>query len=140
MDPKDVQLGPHIITSECYYQQTMSIDYYSLQTPNLGATYFPCAVSPESMIASVPSLTAIAISETSARVGVGWLIILSSILVATITGFPMLRQPLMIWPCTRPFKMRAPLCTLRWYHSEHTGHFRNPSYAQIQYEPNVAKT
>ena len=34
-------------------------------------THFPCAVSPESMIASAPCLTAIAMSETSALVGVG---------------------------------------------------------------------
>lgn len=34
-------------------------------------THFPWAVSPESMIASAPSLTAIAMSETSALVGVG---------------------------------------------------------------------
>lgn len=34
-------------------------------------TYFPWAVSPESMVASAPALTAIAMSETSALVGVG---------------------------------------------------------------------
>nr|GMD78288.1 hypothetical protein Iba_chr13cCG11540 [Ipomoea batatas] len=34
-------------------------------------TYFPWAVSPESIIASAPSRTAIAMSETSALVGVG---------------------------------------------------------------------
>jgi hypothetical protein len=58
--------------------------------------YFPCAVSPESMTASAPSRTAMAISETSARVGVGWLIMLSNIFVATITGFPMLQHTLII--------------------------------------------
>ncbi|KAL8150562.1 hypothetical protein V2J09_020370 [Rumex salicifolius] len=50
----------------------------------------------ESMTASEPSRTAMAISETSALVGVGWLIMLSSILVATITGFCMLWHRRMI--------------------------------------------
>ena len=49
--------------------------------------YFPIVVSAESMIASAFSLTALATSETSARVGSGELIIDSSICVATITGF-----------------------------------------------------
>ena len=53
----------------------------------------PYAVSPDSMTASVPSLTAIAMSETSALVGVGLVIIDSSMLVATITGLPRFLQP-----------------------------------------------
>jgi hypothetical protein len=40
-------------------------------------------------------------SETSARVGVGWTIILSSILVATITAFPMLLHILIISSCEK---------------------------------------
>jgi hypothetical protein len=63
------------------------------------ATYFPWAVSPESMIASAPSRTAMAMSDTSALVGVGCTIMLSSIFVATITAFPMLRQILIISSC-----------------------------------------
>lgn len=45
------------------------------------------------MTASVPSRTAIEMSDTSARVGAGFWIMLSSMLVATITGLPRLRQP-----------------------------------------------
>ena len=48
----------------------------------------PIAVSPESMIASAPSRTAVATSLASARVGRGDRIIDSSICVATITGRP----------------------------------------------------
>ncbi len=50
--------------------------------------YFPFAVSPESMIASEPSNIALATSDTSALVGLGFLIIDSSIWVAVITGLP----------------------------------------------------
>ena len=48
--------------------------------------YLPTAVSPDSITASVPSKTALATSETSARVGRGFSIIDSSICVAVITG------------------------------------------------------
>jgi hypothetical protein len=55
----------------------------------------PLAVSPESITASVPSKTALATSEASARVGRGFFIILSIIYVAwefihltVITGLP----------------------------------------------------
>ena len=48
--------------------------------------YLPTADSPESITASVPSYTALATSETSARVGRGLSIIDSSICVAVITG------------------------------------------------------
>ena len=48
----------------------------------------PAAVSPESMTQSVPSSTALATSVASARVGRGFLIILSSICVAVMTGLP----------------------------------------------------
>ena len=50
--------------------------------------YLPDAVSPESMTQEVPSNTAFATSETSARVGLGFLIMESSIWVAVMTGFP----------------------------------------------------
>ena len=48
----------------------------------------PAAVSPASMIASTPSSTAFAASLTSARVGLGSVLIDSSTCVATITGMP----------------------------------------------------
>ena len=50
----------------------------------------PAAVSPDSIIASVPSYIAFATSVTSALVGLGFLIIESNIWVAVITGFPAL--------------------------------------------------
>jgi formyltetrahydrofolate synthetase len=53
----------------------------------------PYAVSPDSITASVPSRTAIEMSETSARVGAGLLIMDSNMLVATMTGLPRLRHP-----------------------------------------------
>ena len=46
------------------------------------------AVSPDSITALVPSNTALATSDTSARVGVGAVTIDSSIWVAVITGLP----------------------------------------------------
>ena len=55
-------------------------------TMAMGST--PMAVSAESMTALVPSNTALATSVTSARVGVGAVIIDSSICVAVITGLP----------------------------------------------------
>eukprot|EP00958_Prasinococcus_capsulatus_P004059 scaffold377_cov563-Prasinococcus_capsulatus_cf.AAC.18 len=48
----------------------------------------PAAVSPLSITQSVPSSTAFATSVHSARVGFGFLIMLSSICVAVMTGFP----------------------------------------------------
>ncbi|CEX42449.1 Uncharacterised protein [Streptococcus pneumoniae] len=50
--------------------------------------YCPAAVSPESMIASVPSKIALATSLASARVGRGLRCIESNICVAVITGLP----------------------------------------------------
>ena len=49
---------------------------------------WPTAVSAESITASAPSITALATSETSARVGRGDWIMLSSISVATMQVFP----------------------------------------------------
>ena len=48
------------------------------------------------MSASVPSITALATSFTSARVGSGERVIDSSICVAVITGFPAMLQKRMI--------------------------------------------
>ncbi len=48
----------------------------------------PMAVSPESITALVPSKTAFATSDTSARVGLGDVVIDSSIWVAVMTGRP----------------------------------------------------
>mmetsp|Transcript_36136 Transcript_36136/g.82352 ORF Transcript_36136/g.82352 Transcript_36136/m.82352 type:complete len:371 (-) Transcript_36136:905-2017(-) len=50
--------------------------------------YLPCATSPLSITASVPSNTALATSDTSARVGLADVSIDSSICVAVMTGFP----------------------------------------------------
>ena len=50
--------------------------------------YLPAAVSPESMMAEVPSYTALATSVISARVGRGFVIMLSSIWVAVMTCLP----------------------------------------------------
>merc|ERR1719361_3242687 len=50
--------------------------------------YLPLATSPDNITQSDPSSTALATSDTSARVGLGFLIIDSNICVATITGFP----------------------------------------------------
>ena len=52
----------------------------------------PAALSADSITASAPSKTAVATSETSARVGTGAVIIDSSICVATTTGFPATRR------------------------------------------------
>ena len=51
----------------------------------------PAADSADSITASAPSKMAVATSETSARVGTGAVIMLSSIWVATTTGLPALR-------------------------------------------------
>ena len=53
--------------------------------------YCPAALSAESITASAPSNTAVATSDTSARVGTGAVIMDSSICVATTTGLPSLR-------------------------------------------------
>ncbi len=50
--------------------------------------YLPTVVSPLNMIASASSKTALATSVTSARVGMGDSIMLSSMCVATMTGRP----------------------------------------------------
>ncbi len=62
--------------------------------------YLPPAVSPESITASAPSMTAFATSLASARVGLGFRIIESSIWVATMAGFPCERHFSMISFCT----------------------------------------
>ncbi len=51
----------------------------------VSAGYWPAAVSADSITASVPSSTAFATSITSARVGIGLVIIDSIIWVAVIT-------------------------------------------------------
>jgi hypothetical protein len=52
----------------------------------------PVADSADSITASAPSNTAVATSDTSARVGTGCSIIDSSIWVATTTGLPARRR------------------------------------------------
>ena len=61
--------------------------------------YWPAAVSADSITASAPSKMAVATSVASARVGVGALIMLSSICVATMTGLPQRCAVLMIRFC-----------------------------------------
>src|ERR1700710_1071479 len=61
--------------------------------------YCPAADSADSMMASAPSYTAVATSETSARVGTGLWIIDSSICVATTTGLPARRASRVICFC-----------------------------------------
>ena len=56
--------------------------------------HLPTLVSPESMIASAPSSTALAQSEASARVGREFSIIDSSTWVATMTGLALRRASL----------------------------------------------
>ena len=53
----------------------------------------PTAVSPDSMIPSTPSSTALAASLTSARVGRDPVVIDSSTCVATMTGMPLPARP-----------------------------------------------
>mmetsp|Transcript_103460 Transcript_103460/g.178234 ORF Transcript_103460/g.178234 Transcript_103460/m.178234 type:complete len:258 (-) Transcript_103460:923-1696(-) len=57
-----------------------------VSTASIG--YLPLAVSPESMVQSAPSKTALQTSLTSARVGRGFLVMVSSIWVAQTTGLP----------------------------------------------------
>ena len=61
--------------------------------------YLPAADSADSMMASAPSKTAVATSETSARVGTGAWIIDSSIWVAITTGLPARRASRVICFC-----------------------------------------
>ena len=68
-----------------------------VRTASIGCA--PEAVSPDSISASVPSSTALATSEASARVGRGCVIIDSSIWVAVITILPRLLVSSMIRFC-----------------------------------------
>ena len=72
----------------------------------------PTAVSPESMIAVVPSRIAFATSDASARVGSGAWIIDSSICVAVITGLPRSSARRMIRFCSSGTSA-APISTPR---------------------------
>src|SRR5258706_15745507 len=77
--------GPSRLSSE----RNASSFSASTQTRAMAATvstgYLPVAVSADSITASVPSSTALVTSDTSARVGIGLLIIDSIIWVAVIT-------------------------------------------------------
>ena len=74
----------------------------------------PAAVSPDSMTQSVPSSTALATSVASARVGRGFLIMLSSIWVAVMTGLPACRARLLHTGLTR--RMPETACTAQPRH------------------------
>mmetsp|Transcript_26068 Transcript_26068/g.52272 ORF Transcript_26068/g.52272 Transcript_26068/m.52272 type:complete len:232 (-) Transcript_26068:661-1356(-) len=69
-----------------------------ISTASLGK--LPLAVSPESITQSAPSSTAFATSEHSARVGRGFVIIDSSICVATTHGLPTLRHLRIMFFCS----------------------------------------
>lgn len=58
--------------------------------------YFPIDVSSDNITQSVPSITAFAMSDASALVGNGYVIIFSIIYEAVITGFPALLANLII--------------------------------------------
>ena len=73
----------------CWYSELRSVYCATLNMVSTAVTgYLPFAVSPLSIIASVPSKIAFAISLVSARVGRGLTIIDSSIWVAVMTGLP----------------------------------------------------
>ena len=74
------------ISSWSIVDSVYSIIFLIVSTASTG--YFPLAVSPESITALVPSRTALATSLVSARVGLGFLIMESSICVAVITVLP----------------------------------------------------
>ena len=74
--------------------------------------YWPEALSADSITASAPSNTAVATSETSARVGTGVVIIDSSIWVAMTTGLPRRRARRVIVFC-RPGTCSSGISTPR---------------------------
>src|SRR3990167_7029762 len=87
----NVEILPLLLSLTCLYNEPLSaadIILAIISTDSIG--YFPDAVSPDSITASVPSNMAFAISEASALVGLGLFIMDSSICVAVITGFPFL--------------------------------------------------
>ena len=79
-------------------------------TATVSEGYCPAAVSAESITASVPSNTALATSITSARVGIGLLIIDSIICVAVITTRFNLRERRINFFCT-PTNSGSPIST-----------------------------
>ena len=74
--------------------------------------YWPAALSADSITASAPSKTAVATSETSARVGTGAVIIDSSICVATTTGLPS-RRAVRVMRFCRPGTFSSGISTPR---------------------------
>ena len=83
-------------SSDCSVVCVMSAIVFTASTG-----YFPPAVSPLSITASVPSKTAFETSVSSARVGRGFKIMESSICVAVITGLPAFLQHRIIAFCAR---------------------------------------
>jgi len=67
----------------------------------------PIDVSPESIVASALVVAAWAMSVTSARVGMGWRIMLSSMCVATMTGFPASRHVRTMSSCTTGIRSKG---------------------------------
>ena len=81
-----------------YISSVARATWFIISTASQG--YWPMAVSPDSMQASPPSMMALAMSVTSARVGRREFCMLSSICVAMITGFCCRWQAAMICFCT----------------------------------------
>ena len=88
-----------IVVEDSYVGETISVTLAGVEHDSQEKTYTlywlvdcmledPAAVSPESIMADVPSKTALATSVISARVGVGLVIIDSSIWVAVMTILP----------------------------------------------------
>ena len=75
-----------ILTSESIDLSASTQMRFIASTASIG--YMPEADSADSITASVPSSTALATSLTSARVGCGETIMLSSICVATMATLP----------------------------------------------------
>ncbi len=69
--------------------------------------YLPAAVSPESMMAEVPSKMALATSVISARVGRGCSIMESSIWVAVMTGLPQATHWAIICFCSTGISVKS---------------------------------
>ena len=80
----------NVHSTRCLEVRMLGCCSVSLQTLSIASTAatgcFPLAVSADNIIASVPSSTAFATSNTSARVGIGFSIIDSIICVAVITA------------------------------------------------------
>ncbi len=78
----DESKRPYSLRRVCALRSIVAI----VRTDSTG--YLPLADSPESIVASVPSITALKTSDTSERVARGFSVIVSSMFVAVITALP----------------------------------------------------